>query len=424
MSESTQKNPLIFGMMLLVLVYVARIQELFPILIPLQFGKISILLALALFMISPRPEQYVPPFRIPQVKMVLGIFALALLSVPFSVYTGQSFNHAVMGFPRTILFFLLLIYAVNNFSDLRKLLWAFIIGVFLLVFFTITASGTGRAAASATYDPNDIAMLFVITLPILYFFMQSRKGLVKLGLLGGICMLLYALILTGSRGGFIGLLVVAACIFLMDRYTSWFKKLALLGLLFVVFVQISPDHYRDRMSTLLTYEEDYNITAEYGRKALWLRGLRLMLENPITGVGAAAFTTGLGLSYGEEGGRWLTAHNAFVQIGAELGIGGFTLFILLILTSLRTMRRMRARFALREDEFKDHLWMTTALQISLLGFVTTAIFLSAAYFAMFYFMIAMCCILKKLEMLAELQEQVQECPLELAPGLQIAGARG
>ncbi|SDB58062.1 O-antigen ligase [Desulfonatronum thiosulfatophilum] len=424
MNVSTQNNMLLYGIMLLVLVYVARIQELFQFLIPLQLGKIAILLALTLLMVSPKPPMRASLLKIPQVKMVLGILALCLISVPFSVYQGQSFNHAVMGFPRTILFFFLLIYAVNNFHDLRKLFWAFIFGVMILAYFMITASGTGRLAASATYDPNDIAMLFVITLPIVYFFMNSRKGPTKLVLMGILLALLFAFILTGSRGGFIGLMVITIFILFMDKYRTWLTKILVLGIAVLAFFQFAPETYWERIRTITTYEEDYNYSAEYGRKALWKRGMQMMMQNPLTGVGAAAFTTGLGLSYGEEGGKWLTAHNAFVQIGAELGIGGFVLFIWLIASSIRYLRRLRAKYARQPGIFRDHLWMATALEVSLWGYVATAMFLSAAYFVMFYFLIAMCCILRKLEMQVELQEQAQENHSGLETQLQIVGARG
>ncbi|MDO9583013.1 MAG: O-antigen ligase family protein [Desulfomicrobium sp.] len=404
--EVHNNNFLLYSVMFLVLVYVARVQELFLFLAPLHVGKVSILLALLLFFFVPKDKTRVSLLKIHQIKMVLAILALCIISVPFSVYKGQSFEMAVLGFPRTILFFILLVYAVNTFQDLRKMVWVFIAGALLLALFTIlggTSQG-GRMSASGTYDPNDIAMLFVIALPIVYFFMSSRKGIAKVVLSGALLTLLFAFILTVSRGGFIGLMVIALLILFKDRYRSWVVKLAVLAVLTLAFVQFAPDTYWDRMKTI-TSEDDYNLTADYGRKQLWLRGLGLMLDNPVTGVGAGAFMTGLGYSYGDAGGKWLTAHNAFVQIGAELGVGGFVLFILLILTSIRWMRRLRNKYASRPGDFKNHLWLITALEVSLWGYVATAMFLSAAYFAMFYFLIALCCILRKLDLMEEFQSQ-------------------
>ncbi|MBU3917170.1 hypothetical protein KKA14_16680, partial [bacterium] len=152
------KNVLLYGALLFLLVSVVRIQELFSFLTYLHAGKITAVLVVVLFAVFPKPQVRVPLLQIPQVKIVLAIYALCLFSVPFSVYQGQSFNHAVLGFPKTLLLFFLLIYTVNNFTDLRMVLWTYIFGVFLLAFFTITSTGSHRLTASATYDPNDIAL--------------------------------------------------------------------------------------------------------------------------------------------------------------------------------------------------------------------------------------------------------------------------
>jgi O-antigen ligase len=300
------------------------------------------------------------------------------------------------------------IYSVNSFADLRKFLWAFIVGVILLAFFTITAEGTGRLTASGTYDPNDIAMLFVISIPLIYFFIVKQKGLAKLILFGSLLTVLFAFILTVSRGGFVGIIAIATLIFFMDKYRSWAAKIMVMAVLAVAFVQFAPDAYWERIKTI-SDQTDYNIQSEYGRKTIWLRGLGLMMENPVTGVGAGAFTTAMGHTYGQDvsGFRWQTAHNAFIQIGAELGVAGLVLFIVLILSSILSLRRLRAKYAQRPGVFQEHLWLTTALQISLVGYVATAMFLSAYHFPMFYFLIALCCILRKMEMMEDLQPEIE-----------------
>ncbi|MBU3914715.1 O-antigen ligase family protein, partial [bacterium] len=257
------------------------------------------------------------------------------------------------------------------------------------------------------------ALLFVITLPIIFFFMGSKKGPAKLILFGALLTLLFAFILTVSRGGFIGLISIALLILFKDSTRSWGVKLLILGILVIAFVQFAPESYWERIRTIFTYEQDYNVTSKYGRKALWLNGLDLMLENPVTGVGAGAIVTGIGYSYGNEGGKWMTVHNSFIQIGAELGIGGFILFILLILTSIRSLKRLRVKYAQSSGEFHDHLWLATALEVSLWGFCITSMFLSAAYFAMFYFLIAICCVLRKLELLELTQEGFVEIGVSL-----------
>ena len=402
-------NILVYGVVLMLLVFVARIQELFAFLIPLRLGMVSVFLSLLLFLFAAKPKVSVALLKISQVKIVLVIFALALFSIPFSYWPGHSFERAVEGFSVIIVFFLLVIYAVNNFKDLRKVIWSFVAGVFALAFFTVTSKATGRLTATYTYDPNDIAMLFVIALPIIYFFMSSNKGLARLALFGSLIVVLFAFILTASRGGFVGIVVISLLILIKDNYRSWMARIMLMSILIFSFVLFAPDTYWERIETIGD-QADYNVQSDFGRKTLWLRGLGFMMENPLTGVGVGAFTTAIGHTYGQgvPGFRWQEAHNAFVQIGAELGVAGFILFILLIVSSMRLLRRMRAKYAHSQEDFKNHLWLTTALEISLWGYVVTAMFLSAAYSPMFYFLIALCCVLAKLELMEESREQTVE----------------
>jgi hypothetical protein len=224
--------------------------------------------------------------------------------------------------------------------------------------------------------------------------------------------IIFAFILTGSRGGFLGFFVIMMLIFFMDKFRSWTVKILILGVLIFSFVQFAPDTYWERISTILNYEEDYNMTSETGRKTIWLQGLGLMKDNPVTGVGAGAFTTAMGYAYGERGFKWSTAHNAFVEIGAELGIGGFVLFIWLILSSVYRLRRLQRKYLNNDIAFYDHVWLTTALQISLAGYAVTAMFLSAAYFPMFYFLIALCCILEKMDIIFDGQAAEAELVIQ------------
>lgn len=409
MQKSIQSSTgLLYGVMFMLLVFVARIQELFHFLTALHLGVVSVLLVLLLFMLSSRPAVQLSLLKIAQVKLVMGIFLLAAFSVPFSVWPAQSLEKLIPGYALTVFFFLMLIYAVNSFKDLHKLIWVYIFGVLLLAFFSIVSQGADRLSASSTYDPNDIAMLFVITLPIVYFFMNTQKGLSKLLLFVVLLTILFAFVLTVSRGGFVGLAIVAMLTMLIDKYHSWVSKILIMAVLIFAFLQFAPDAYWERIESIVNYEEDYNFIDEGGRITIWQRGMGFIAENPLTGVGFGAFSTAMGHAYGQgiSGFTWHTAHNAFLQIGAEVGIGGLFLFMLLIASSMRMLRKLRSKYNQQTGQPSDYLWLSTALEISLWGYVATAMFLSAAYFPMFYFLIALCCILIKLDSMDDsLQDQ-------------------
>lgn len=398
MSTINNSNAILYGVMFMILVLVARIQELFLFLTPLRLGMVSVFLTLLLLLYYKKQIRFLSIIKIPQVCVVIALIILAVISVPFSVWPGQSFNQ-LQSFVLTFLFFISIIYSVNTFLDIKKLLWIFIFGVLVLALFTITSNSGDRLTASATYDPNDIAMIFVVTIPIVYFLIYKSTGFAKLFLFVSMIIMIFATILTVSRGGFVGLVVIIFLIFMMDTYRRWVAKIIVAGTIIFLFIQFAPETYWEKMHTIILYEEDYNFTSEFGRKHLWLKGLDLMMDNPLAGVGVGAFTTAMGHTYGQNvsGFKWSTAHNAYVQIGAELGFLGFVLFIFLLESSILYMRRLRKKYRRQDDGFQGQLWLTSAIEISLWGYAVTAIFLSVAYYPILYFLIALCCSLKKIE---------------------------
>ena len=103
------------------------------------------------------------------------------------------------------------------------------------------------------------------------------------------------------------------------------------------------------MGTIMS-DADYNRNDESGRMQIWQRGVGYMLRYPILGVGPGNFQTAEGTlspfaqrqQFGV-GVRWNAAHNSFVQVGAELGLPGLILFVAIIATAFRALRRSGRR---------------------------------------------------------------------------------
>ena len=402
------KNPLLVTMLFLVLIIVTRVQELFTFLLPFRIALIGSLVAFLIFLLGSRTGKPVNLMRIPQVKMMLVIYLLCFFSIPFSVYRRQSFEFTAMKFSIILLFFFLLLYSVKNYNDLRKVIWTYIFGVLLLTLFTVMSGivgGIERPSSSNTYDTNDIAAIIVVTLPIIYFFMMDLNGIKKLFLFCSIVVMIFALILTSSRGGFLGLLAVSILLFFKDSARSWAFRISVAILLIFSFILFAPASYKNRMATI-TAEEDYNRTLKGGRIELWKEGIGLILKSPITGMGAGAIDTALGTSSGV----WKTTHNSFIQIGVELGVGGFILLIALLRSSISRVRRFRIEHFQQKSQAGKHVWLATALEISLWGYCVVGFFLSWAYSSVFLFLIALCAILNKLELKAiDEKQSMQEC---------------
>ncbi len=195
------------------------------------------------------------------------------------------------------------------------------------------------------------------------------------------------IVLTASRGGFVGFLGVSLAILLGARkiLRKAFLPLVIMAVLAGMIFIYAKSSFLERMSTLLTYEKDYNVTAYSGRIEIWKRGLKIMAGHPIFGVGIDGFTTAEGLSHKDIGGKWSTAHNSFIQIGAELGFIGLILFCYIIWTSLKGIKKVLK--SINKDK-NSYPTLTTlyAIQCSWIGYAIGGFFLSAAHSPLFFFL--------------------------------------
>jgi O-antigen ligase len=124
------------------------------------------------------------------------------------------------------------------------------------------------------------------------------------------------------------------------------------------------------------------------------------VTHPFTGVGAGQFK-----NYDPEGRQeaWRESHNSVLQVAAELGVLGLTVFVFLIgralyapaqtrrlLRMLSPHRRGRTSAAALAPPDYDVLTMhAAALSASLAGWFVCAMFASVAYHWTFYYLLAL-----------------------------------
>jgi len=407
------KNYLLDTVLLLVLIVVTRIQELFSFLLPFRLTLTVGTLALLVYLFSKKRSSGLSLLRITSVKLIITIYLLCFISVPFSIYTRQSVEFVFLRFSVIIVFIFLLMYSVNNYIELKKVVWVYILGVLIFAISAITEGSkvvaSDRVAAGYSFDPNDSAAIFVVTLPLIYFLSKQVRGIYKIFLYCVFSVLIFGLVGTASRGGFLGLFVIILLILFKDASHSFMLKITAVVIFGCTLIHFAPDAYWDRMSSISS-EQDYNRTADGGRVKLWKKGMQLMLQNPVVGVGAGAIETAMGVS----GARWMTAHNSFVQIGAELGVGGMVSFIALLWASISGMRRSQLQSSHAKGVSGEYIWLATAIEVSLWGACVTGFFLSWAYSPVFLFVIALSGIMQKIELsTSDLERNALKAPSTL-----------
>jgi O-antigen ligase len=152
---------------------------------------------------------------------------------------------------------------------------------------------------------------------------------------------------------------------------------------------MAPQSYWDRITTTWSSE---GVTDGYlkggletARWELWKTGMGIMMRNPILGVGAGNFAVAEGETHAH--GKWTAPHNSYIQIGAELGLGGLALFMFLLYRTVRNYRDV-VRLTRRDRRLQYYYRLASGLEVSTYAYIIGALPLSQAYSEIFYFLVA------------------------------------
>lgn len=326
-----------------------------------------------------------------QFRLFLALIAIMVLGIPFSYYRSASLLEIFKYASVSVLFFILQYYVVNTVERLKSLLLAYCCGasayaMCILVFGRLASE---RIAFGTMFDPNDTAFFILNFIAFNFLFLKPTTSLrKKIIVIANITLCLVVMFKTGSRGGFIACIAVFTYLLFVKTKTvniSFFKKMIIVLTAFMLLLSISMN--TERYRSILDVSSDYNIDAETGRLSIWKAGMRMMLSNPLTGVGVGRFYEGVGRDRQERGllsWRWQAAHNSFVQIGAETGVIGFILFIVMSSRVFVITGRVRIR-----SSSNDLVRIAEMARAGFLGHLLSAMFLSQAYSIYWVFYIAL-----------------------------------
>ncbi len=402
---------LMVAVVVAMMTYVWRLQDLYPFLRPLQLPALATLCALGLYFITGDPRRRLRLIKHPITTCITGILLLCFLSVPLSLRQSTSLFFITDDLLKNYLMAIVLAASVRAFDDVHRYAAAMLSGAVVyatFVYLYVPVGESGRLGNIVYYDANDLGMLLVSSLPlVIYFIMNGRSVAARTLALPCLPVLLIVIIKTGSRGAFLGIIAVA--LYYLFKVQSirkaWRVGAVVSGIL--VFSVAGSEQYWGMMNTLLNPQEDYNWSgeSETGRMEIWKRGMGYMLSHPITGTGVATFEVAEGtispLAERQNVGigvRWASAHNSYVEIGAEIGVAGLILFLMLLYRSYYTARHEIRRGEARTSERSA---MGEALGGAVIGYAVTGFFLSQAFAAFSYFIFALIIGLAKTRRLEE-----------------------
>ena len=214
-------------------------------------------------------------------------------------------------------------------------------------------------------NPNGLAFVIATVFPFLHYLWGSWGWKWKTMYYGLIPILLYVMVLTLSRSGFIALLIVGWNIFVKSRHKAVIVLMAavLAGAAWTNMSDIQRDRY---MSLNMSGESKSSGTAK-ARIDDWFNNFNVALARPVVGHGVG---TSVEATYHRRGGGKI-AHILYLEVAIEMGFIGFCFYMLFIKSIYQTL--METREIVRnegdseesmDDQYKsdllyDHSLLTT-----------------------------------------------------------------
>jgi O-antigen ligase len=244
----------------------------------------------------------------------------------------------------------------------------------------------GRAVWNYIYaNPNDLAALTLLQLSIAAaYYVAEPPGWLKRAALVGMVVLPLVILLTQSRGAFLGLLFFGVLALSTQR-----KKLRIVGFVAMILVAamlVLPSTAWDRLGMVKAIgggaetlgELDDQGSAEE-RYQIWETSFRIISDNPVTGVGWSAYPRANALYSPGLGAR--DTHSTYLNLTAELGFPGLLLFLCLIAAALARAEVVRRKLRETDPVAAQQLRL---LVLGLLGFLIAGIFASYAKLTFLY----------------------------------------
>lgn len=178
-------------------------------------------------------------------------------------------------------------------------------------------------------NPNVLGEYFLLIIPIgVAYFFTSKKPIMKLIYFGAVSVMMLCLVLTYSRGCWLGIMAAAAVfLVLLDKRFILLGVVALIAMPFVL-----PDTIINRFMSIGNMAD----TSTSYRVSIWLGTIAMLKDYWLSGIGPgeAAYNR-VYPAYGYNGVSAPHSHNLFLQITCDTGICGLLVFVFMIIRYFR-----------------------------------------------------------------------------------------
>jgi putative inorganic carbon (hco3(-)) transporter len=375
------------GVYLFTLMLYARPNDMFPALGAFPLVKIVAISVLLIYIGSKISAGGRLSIWTLEMTMLVVIAALGLLLMPIAVSPEQSLNMLTDTYLKTVIIFILMV----NLIDTRQRIFAMwklvvicgaVIGLGAIMSYMkgeFTARGVRieGLVGGMFGNPNDLATALNLLLPFAVALTLISKGFARLFYLGCAAVLTIGVLVTLSRGGFLGMMASGGVLLWKLGRGRQLKTILGVALICGILFAFIPGGYGARIATIFNTEQDQTGSAQL-RRELMMRAASVVINRPIVGVGMGNFHI---YSIQEK-----AAHNAYLEIAAELGVMGLIAYLILIFAPLRSLRRIERQTSGRRSESEREMYcLSVCIQAAFIAYMVCSLFASIQYFWYLYY---------------------------------------
>ncbi|MBS0377863.1 MAG: O-antigen ligase family protein [Proteobacteria bacterium] len=281
----------------------------------------------------------------PAARNLWILLGYIVVTVPFVEWPG-SVLHNLEGYAKSVCFFFFVIATVDSVSKLKTLLIVYtgtqLWRVFEPLFMHVKSGYWGSYTslgnweymdrlAGSPYDiinPNGLAFVVIMTLPLVHLILRPNSPTRRMLFAVVAALMCYALVLSASRSGFLGLIFLGVLLIWRTKHRVAFLAGGLL--VFVVALSLMSDLQRERYVSIFSHSAKGGQTAE-ARITGVMGDFRVSLRRPFFGHGLGTSREANANFRGED----LPSHNLYTEVAEELGYIGLVLLLALIWSFLR-----------------------------------------------------------------------------------------
>lgn len=331
--------------------------------------------------------------RIQGMHVVLFLFMVsAIISSYLSYDTTASFNrlYYIYSWFIIVVFFTACVRNVEQYKLLIILFFLFLFKISLFGARTWTLRGFAftdwgiQGPSGYFQNSGELSLLMAIFAVMSFTFIYGHKNVHKFYYLVPLTAVMTVLG-ASSRGGQLAL-AVGIVLLMIALGKLRFKNLVFFGLIGIAGLALLPEEQKERFSHMGS-----DGTSE-SRLMYWEKGIEMMNDNKLIGVGYYAFASYFEDKYAPyvefENFQYRreVAHNSYVQVGSEMGYPGLLLYLLLLWICFRLPRKTKK--LLEGKELGDRLsWVPvycTGMNVALAVYLVGSTFMSVAFYPYLY----------------------------------------